>query len=47
MPTAKQACKFIRDLSAILVECRALAGELVFTIAAFYGLYHAWQVLIR
>ena len=37
MPTAKQPCRFIRDAVAILFECRKLAGELVFTAAAFYG----------
>ena len=47
MPTAKKACKFIRDLTDILVECRAFAGEVVFTAAAFYGLYHALRLLIR
>jgi len=31
MPTAKQTCKFIRDIVAILVELRALAAELAFT----------------
>ena len=47
MRTAKQACKFIRHAVAILFECRILAGELVFTAAAFYGLYHALRMLIR
>jgi len=47
MPTRKQACKFIRDVIAILFECRILAGELVFTGAALYGLYHAFRVLIQ
>ena len=47
MPTAKRACKLIRDAIAILFECRILAGELVFTAAAFYGLYHALRMLIR
>jgi hypothetical protein len=47
VPTAKQVCKFIRDLIAILIQCRKLATELVFTAAAFYGLYHAWRVLTR
>ncbi len=47
MPATKQACKFIRDAIAILFECRILAGELVFTAAAFYGLYHALRLLIR
>jgi hypothetical protein len=43
----QQACKSIRDAIAILFECRILAGELVFTAAAFYGLYHLFRVLIR
>jgi hypothetical protein len=47
MPTAKQACKFISDVIAILFECRILAAELVFTAAAFYGLYHVFRVLTR
>lgn len=47
MPTAKQTCKFIRNAISILFECRILAGELVFTAAAFYGLYHVLRVLIR
>jgi hypothetical protein len=47
MPTTKHTCKFIRDAVAILFECRILAGELVFTAAAFYGLYHALRMLIR
>jgi hypothetical protein len=47
MPTAKQSRRFIRDTIAILFECRILAGELVFTVAAFYGLYHALRMLIR
>ena len=47
MPTAKQIRKFIRDTIAILVECLILARELVFTAAAFYGLYHALWLLIQ
>jgi hypothetical protein len=47
VPTAKQVCKFIRDAIAILFECRILAGELVFTAAAFYGLYQVFRMLIR
>jgi hypothetical protein len=47
MPTAKQACKFIRDAVTVLFECQILAGELVFTAAAFYGLYHVLRLLIR
>jgi hypothetical protein len=45
--TCEQVCKLLRDVTAILFECRILASELVFTAAAFYGLYHAWRVLIR
>jgi hypothetical protein len=37
----KRICKFIRDLVAVLAELRILAGELTFTIAAFYGIYQA------
>ena len=47
MPTAKQVCKSIRHVIAILFECRILAVELVFTAAAFYGLYHVFRLLIR
>jgi hypothetical protein len=47
MPTRKQACKFIRDLVAILFECRILAAELGFTAAALYGLYHAFRMLTQ
>ena len=45
MPTAKQACRFIRDIVAILVELRALAAELAFTAAAIYGVYQAFRLL--
>jgi len=41
MPTAKQATKFIRDLTVILVECRAFAGKLTF-VAPFYGLCYTF-----
>lgn len=47
MPTAKQTCKFIRDIVAILVELRALAAELAFTTAAIYGVYQAFHILSR
>ena len=40
MPTAKQTCRLIHGTVAVLFECRILAGELVFTAAAFYELYH-------
>ncbi len=42
-----QVCDFIQDIISILVHLRALAGELVFTTAAVYGLYHAFQFLAR
>jgi len=47
MPTCKEACKFIRNCVTILLELRVLAAELVFTVAAFYGLYHVLRVLTR
>ncbi len=47
MPTVKQACKFIRDTVAILVELHALAAELAFTAAAIYGVYQAFRMLSR
>jgi hypothetical protein len=34
MPTAKQACKFIRDLTAVLFECRILRGAAIFAYFA-------------
>jgi hypothetical protein len=39
-------CKFIRDAVAVLERLRVLAAELVFTAAAFHGLYHVFRVLI-
>ena len=47
MPTAKQVCKFIRDIVAILVELRALAAELAFTAVAIYGVYQAFRALTK
>jgi hypothetical protein len=38
----RKVTKFIQDTIAILVECRALFGELVLTAAAFYGVYQAF-----
>jgi hypothetical protein len=37
--------RFIRDVVAILIEVRALIAELIFTAAAAYGCYIAYQVL--
>jgi len=45
MPTAKRACKLIRDIVTILVELRALAAELALTAAAIYGVYQAFRLL--
>jgi hypothetical protein len=47
MPTRKQACKFIRDLVAILFEFRILVRELVFTVAELYGLYCMFRLLTQ
>jgi hypothetical protein len=40
-------CKSIRDVIAVLVQLRILAGEIVFTAAALYGLYHAYVLLTK
>lgn len=40
-------CKFIRDAEAILIQLRILAAEVVFTLAALYGLYHALVMLTK
>jgi hypothetical protein len=40
-----QIIRFIRDVVAILIEVRALIAELIFTAAAAYGCYIAYQVL--
>jgi hypothetical protein len=40
-------CKSIRDAVAVLVQLRILAAEIVFTAAAFYGLYHAFVLLTK
>jgi hypothetical protein len=47
MLSSKRICKFIRDLTTILAALRVLAGELVFTAAAIYGVYQAFLVLTR
>jgi hypothetical protein len=40
----RKVTKFIQDIIAILVECRALLGELALTVAAFYV---AYQLFVR
>jgi hypothetical protein len=40
-----QIIRFIRDAVAILVEVRVLLAELVFTVAALYACYIAFQIL--
>ena len=40
-------CKFIRDAVAVLERLCVLAAELVFTAAAFYGLYHVFRASRR
>ncbi len=42
-----QIIRFIRATVAILIEVRALAAELIFTAAALYACYIAYQVLIH
>ncbi len=42
-----QIVKFIRATVAVLVEVRVLAAELMFTAAALYACYMAYQILIR
>jgi hypothetical protein len=40
-------CKAVGDLTVILIQVRSLAAELVFTVAALYGLFQAFILLIR
>ncbi len=42
-----QIVRFIRATVVILIEVRVLAAELVFTAAALYACYVAFQVLIH
>lgn len=37
----------LRDTTAILIQLRNLVAEIVFTVAAFYGLVHAMSILTR
>ena len=48
MPNLRsKICKTIRDVELILVEFRGLLAELVFTLAAIYGLFHVFQLLTQ
>ena len=47
MPTRTKICKSIRDAVAVLAALRVLAGELVFTAAAIYGVYQAFRALTK
>jgi hypothetical protein len=40
-------CKAVGDLTVILIQVRSLAGELVFTVVALYGLFHAFILFTR
>jgi len=40
-------CKSIRDAVAVLAQLRTLAAEIIFTAAAFYGLYHVYVLLTK
>jgi len=42
-----QIVRFIRATVAILIEVRVLAAELMFTAAALYACYIAFQFLIH
>ena len=42
-----QIVRFIRGAVAILIEARVLIAELMFTAAALYAGYLAYQVLIH
>jgi hypothetical protein len=42
-----QIVRFIRGTVAILIEVRVLIAELMFTAAALYACYVAYQVLIH
>lgn len=42
-----QVVRFIRATVAILLEVRVLAAELIFTAAALYACYIAFQILIH
>jgi hypothetical protein len=42
-----QACKFLRDFVAVLHAFRIAIAEVVFTLAALYGAYHAFQLLVH
>ena len=42
-----QIIRFIRTSVAVLFEIRVLIAEIMFTAAALYGCYIAYQVLIR
>jgi hypothetical protein len=42
MPLRRKVSKFMQAAIAILVECRALFSELMFTAAAFHGVYQAF-----
>ena len=37
----------VQSVKLILMAVRELAGELVFTLAAFYGFYQAFVYLVR
>jgi hypothetical protein len=40
-------CKAIHDSTVIIIQIRGLAAELVFTVAALYGLLHAFILLTQ
>lgn len=47
MPSRSQVVGFIRGTVAILIEVRVLIAELMFTAAALYACYVAYQALVH
>ena len=45
MPSRSQVIRFIRGAVLILIEVRVLIAELMFTAAAFYACYIAYEAL--
>jgi len=42
-----KTCRSIQGSIMVLIQFRALVAELVFTVAAIYGLFHVLVLLIR
>jgi hypothetical protein len=44
--SSSRICQLMKDFTLVLVEFRALAGEVAFTLAALYGISHAVAFLV-